>query len=93
MVTSSMPMPMPAMKRHRSTSKPEGEDRAAAVTVGEMAEEDGADEQAGEQREHEGADAGDAIGAEDVEDAERFRLEVARADQARRDIGGEEQVV
>ena len=61
--------------------------------VGDVAKEDGADEQAGEQREHEGADAGDADGAEDVEHAQRFRGEVARLVQARRDVGGQEQVI
>ena len=90
MVTSSTPMPMPAMKRQRSTAKPErlerhdgggdrvpdqreGEHGAPAVVVGDVAQADGADEQAGEQGEHERADAGDAVGAQDVEHAQRVR--------------------
>ena len=39
----------------------EGEDGAPAVLVGDVAQADRADEQAGEQGEHEGADAGHAI--------------------------------
>ena len=38
--------------------------------VGDMAEADGADEQAGEQGEHEGADAGHPVGTQDVERAQ-----------------------
>ena len=33
MVTSSMPMPMPAMKRHRSTAKPEVWNAMTAVVI------------------------------------------------------------
>ena len=33
MVTSSMPMPMPAMKRHRSTPKPEVWNAMIAVVI------------------------------------------------------------
>ena len=35
-------------------------DRPSPIAIGHVAEDDGADEQAGEQREDEGADAGDA---------------------------------
>jgi hypothetical protein len=58
-----------------------------------MAEEDRADEQAGEQREHEGADPGDAKRPEDVENAQRFGREIAGLDEARGDVGGQEQIV
>ena len=110
MVTSSMPMPMPAMNRHRSTPKPvpwkrhdrggdrvpdqrEREDGSPAVLVGNVAKEDGANEQAREQREHERGDAGDTNGGKDVEDTKRICGEVARLVQPRSDVCGQEQVI
>src|SRR5207248_8855242 len=70
-----------------------GEDRAPAVAVGEMAEKDRADEQSGEQGEDECPYAGHPIGREHAERTERFRREIARLEEARRDIGGQEKVV
>jgi hypothetical protein len=70
-----------------------GKDGAPSVMVGDVAEADRADEQPGEQGEHEGADAGHAKRAQNVEQAQRVGREVGRPVQARRDIGGEEQVV
>ncbi len=64
-----------------------GEDRAAAKTVGEEAEEEGADEQAGKGRGDEGADAGEA------EEGRCRRREQSAAAQTRRDVAGQEQIV
>ena len=71
----------------------EGEDEAAAVGVGDPAERHGADPQAGEQREHEGARAGHLERRQNAEDAERLRGEQARLGHAGDDVGGQEQVV
>ncbi|GCC49454.1 hypothetical protein chiPu_0033376, partial [Chiloscyllium punctatum] len=63
------------------------EDGLAPVTIGEEAEAEGADEQAGESRRDEGADAGEA------EEGLRRRGHQPAAREARRDIAGEEQIV
>ena len=64
-----------------------GEDRAPAEAVGEKAEEEGADEQSGECRRDECADAGEA------EEGVRGGRQQFAAAKARRDIAGEKQVV
>ncbi len=80
------------LQRHHDVGRriPEerpGEDRPAPVAVGEKAAKDRADEEAGEQSGDEARDAGR------TEEAGGLRRQHARFDQARRDIGGKEQIV
>ena len=80
------------LKRHdegadRIPKEREGEDRTAAVPVGQPAERERADEQAQEQRGHE---TGKAL---EIEQSLRRRREYAGLEQADGDIGGEEQIV
>ena len=72
----------------------EREDGSPAVLVGDVAKEDRADEQAGEQREHERADAGDADGGPRMlKTPSESGGEVARLVQPGSDVGGQEQVI
>ena len=73
--------------RRRVPEQRPGEDRPAPEPVGEKAAKNGADEEAGEQGGDEARDPGRA------EQAPRLRGQHARLDQARRDIGREQEIV
>ena len=74
-------------RRNRIPQQREGEDGAAAVAVGDVAEAERGDEQSGE------GDGGERRLIGQAEKPLAAALEHARADQAGADIGGHQQVV